>query len=249
MNNYPVNNLSTFELIVGNFNDPVYPWNVFIDFRHKYDCDSFSDGGYITVSWDNGLTWVNIINDTSTFFMYTPHNYINGFGNFNLYDSWSGLVNDEPGFTGHSGNWVHSGMAWFTIPVNKRTIWLPDTMRLRFNFVSDNIEQNREGWMIDQIRLYSIDLGYGIQEYLTGRSHSYFFPNPVKTTATFMLNKTYRDVHFEILDSRGVLISKSNRETCDEFTFDRTEIPPGIYFMRLYLDNRFTDIHRIVIIP
>lgn len=248
MNDYPVNNLSTFELIVGNFNDLIYPWNVFIDFHHKYDSDTLSDGGYITVSWDNGLTWVNIINDTSHFFEMTPHNSF-GFGNINLYDIWSVLVNGEQGFTGHSGGWVHSSMAWFTFPVDKRTYLVPDTMRLRFNFISDNVQKNREGWMIDQIRLYSIDLGSGIQEYLAGKTHSYFFPNPVATTATFTLYKTYGNVHYEILDSRGSLISKSERGTCDEFTFDRSGIPPGIYFMRLYLDNRYTDIHRIIVAP
>ncbi len=249
MNNYPVNNLSSFELIVGTFNFPWYPWSVFVDFRHKYDTDTLSDGGYITVSWDNGLTWTNIIDDNNNFFEITPHHPWGPYGNNNLYNSWSILSNGEEGYCGHSGNWIHSCMAWYNFPVDKKTDWVPDTMRLRFNFISDSIQQNREGWMIDQIRLFSIDLGSGIQEFLAGRSHSYFFPNPVTTTATFTLNKTYRDVHYEIMDSRGVLISKSDRGTCDEFTFERTGIPPGIYFMRLFLDNHFTDIHRIIIAP
>lgn len=249
MNNYPVNNLSSFELIVGTFNFPWYPWSVFIDFRHKYDADTLSDGGYITVSWDNGITWANIINDTSNFFEITPHHPGYAFGNNNLYDTWSILVNGEQGYSGHSGNWIHSCMAWYNIPVDKRTEWLPDTMRLRFNFISDNVQQNREGWMIDQIRLFSIDLGSGIREYMEGSTHSYFFPNPVTTTATFTLNKTYHDVHYELMDTRGLLISKGDRGTCDEFTFERTGIPSGMYLMRLFLDNRFIDTHRIIIAP
>jgi Secretion system C-terminal sorting domain len=257
VNYYPVNNTSSFELIVGNFNTQnMYPSGLFIDFHHKYDSDSLTDGGYITVSWDNGQTWTNIIDDTANFYMVTPAHPWFVFGNNNLYDTSSILINGQHGFTGHSGNWIHSCMAWYDLrmkkqnhPADGKTGGLPDTLRLRFNFVSDGIQQNHEGWMIDQIRIFGIDQGTGIQEYLTGRSHSYFFPNPVKTTASFTMNKTYRNVHYEILDSRGALVSKNDRGTCDEFTFDCTGISPGIYFMKLYLDNQFTDIHRIIIAP
>jgi hypothetical protein len=249
INNYPVNNLSSFELIVGAFNAPFYPWCLFIDFHHKYDTDTLSDGGYITVSWDNGLTWMNIVDDTANNYGVTPHRPSFSYGNTNLYDTISTLYSGEHGFSGNSGGWVHSCMAWYDNPCKKRPEYPSDTMRLRFNFISDGIQQNHEGWMVDQIRLFSIDLGSGIHEYLAGRSHSYFLPNPVTTTATFTLNKTYCDVHYEIMDSRGILISKSDRGTCDEFTFERTGIPSGMYLMRLFLDNQFIDTHRIIIAP
>jgi hypothetical protein len=102
--------------------------------------------------------------------------------------------------------------------------------------------------MIDQIRLYSIDVGSGIPEYLQGKTHSWFYPNPVQNTATFTMNKTYLDVHYELMDAQGLLISKSDRGTCDEFTFERSDLKPGIYFMRLFLDDQVVDIHRMVIL-
>jgi len=101
--------------------------------------------------------------------------------------------------------------------------------------------------MIDQIRLFSVDLGSGIRDFMEGNSHSWFFPNPVTSTATFTMNKTHRDVRFELMDSRGVVILTGRYGTCDEFIFDRKSIPPGIYFMRLSMDNQLTDFHKIVI--
>jgi hypothetical protein len=249
-NHYPINNFSTFELAVGQFDLPDYPYDIFIDFQHKYDCDSLKDGGYITVSWDGGSTWMNIIDDTLCPYGSTPHNPEFPWGNQNLYTTSSTLFNGEHGFTGHSGTWIHSSMAWFNIPTKSKKNTQSDTVKFRFNFISDSIQNNREGWMIDQIRLYSIFFGYGgIQEYQEGKTHSYFYPNPVKTTATFIMNRTYPDVHYELIDSKGVIISTSNRGTCDEFTFECGSISPGIYFMKLFLDNQLIDIHRMVITP
>ena len=248
MNDYPINNLSTFELIAGQFNLP-FPFDeMFIDFRHKYDCDSLKDGGYITVSWDGGSTWMNIIDDTNAPYMITPHRPYYLYGNENLYNTSTRLANGEHGFTGNSGTWIHSCMAYYDLPLNSKKM-RSDTTRFRFNFYSDSIQNNREGWMIDQIRLFSIDLGSGIKEYTEGKTHSYFYPNPIRTTATFIMNRTYNDVHYELIDSKGVIISTSNRGTCDEFTFERSNIPPGIYFMKLFLDNQLIDIHRIIITP
>ncbi len=248
INDYPINNLSTFELIVGSFNLPSCYYDMFIDFRHKYDCDTLRDGGYISVSWDGGLTWNNIITDPNAPYEITPTHPGFVYGNNNLYNSSPALFNGEPGFTGHSGGWIHSCMAWYDIPVKKQKTQ-SDTIRFHFTFVSDSIQNNREGWMIDQIRLFDIDLGSGIKEYQEGKTHSYFYPNPIRTTALFIMNRTYHDVHYELMDGMGLVISKSDRGQCDEFTFDRTGLLPGNYFMRLFLDDQLMDIHRIIVTP
>jgi hypothetical protein len=247
MNDYPLNNFSSFELIAGQFNVSGYPWNLFIDFRHKFDSDTLHDGGYITISWDNGVTWTNIIDDTLSPWGFNPHNYMPPFGNKNLYSNTAYLVNGQQGWSGNSGNWIHTSLGWWDMPT-KKTGGFPDTVRLRFNFISDNIPHNREGWMIDQIKLYSIDVGSGIREYMKGKPNSWFSPNPITTTATFTLNRTYLDVHYELMDARGLLISKSDRGTCDKFTFNRSNLTPGIYFMRLFLNDQVMDIHRLVIL-
>lgn len=56
-NSYASDNHSYFDLYVGDFNySDYYPWDIFIEFKHKFDTDTLKDGGYITVSYDNGNT-------------------------------------------------------------------------------------------------------------------------------------------------------------------------------------------------
>ena len=253
INFYPVSNISSFELMVGDFNMGGGWWryNLFIDFRHKFDTDTLRDGGFISVSWDNKATWLNIRYDTVAIPLVTPgRNYgWQYYGNTNLYDTSATLFNGTPGFSGNSGSWIHSCMAWYDIPV-KNTVTLPgDTMYLRFNFISDDIPQDHEGWMIDQIRLFNIDLGSGIEDYMKGESHSYFYPNPVSDLSTFIMKKSYHNVYYELRDSKGLLLSKKDLGSCDEFIFNRDGLGSGVYFLRLVMDNRYADIHKIIITP
>jgi len=67
VNYYPIDNISYFDLLIGafNFND-LYPWNIYVGIKHKYDTDTLKDGGFITISYDNRTTWMNIINILQT---------------------------------------------------------------------------------------------------------------------------------------------------------------------------------------
>ena len=47
-----------------------------LTFKHKFDTDTLTDGGYIDVSYDSGESWVSIIHDTT---MYNC-NWTPGFG-------------------------------------------------------------------------------------------------------------------------------------------------------------------------
>lgn len=242
VNLYPLSNFSSFELTVI---DP-YQASCLVDFRHKYDSEPDHDGGYITVSWDNGISWHNIVTDMSgPYYCFPATPGCSMYGNINL--SNSTLFNGEQGFSGHSAGWEYTCMEWYTPIVSRKTE--RSGMRLRFNFISDTTPQNMEGWLIDNIRVFSIDMGMGIREFLAGISHSWFYPNPVKNTATFTMNRTYSNVHYELTDSRGSVVRKVNLGDCDDFTFNRGDLPPGIYFMRLFMGSQYKDIHRIVIAP
>jgi len=243
VNPYPSGNSSSFELTIIN----PYPGSCYIDFRHKYDSEADHDGGYITVSWDNGISWHNIVTDMSgPYYCYPAGNPMCG-GSWCVNMSNSVLFNGEPGFSGHSSGWEYTCLVWRNIVV------VPDreksSMRIRFNFISDTSQQDMEGWLIDNIRVFSIDVGQGIREFLAGSSHSWFYPNPVINTAAFTMNRTYRNVHYELTDSRGSVVRKVNLGDCCEFTFKPGDLTPGIYFMRLFLGSQYRDIHRIVIAP
>ncbi len=241
-NTYPVNNYSFFDLYIGNYNVDWYPDDIFIEIKHKFDTDTLKDGGYITVSYDNGQTWMNIINDTAYVFGETP-NQMNMFVE-NLYSTSDTLFNGEYGFSGNSGDWITTKFSWFYWPV-KNFQSLGDTMIIRFNFVSDNIETNNEGWMIDNIRLYSMDLGSGIEN----KENAYFkiFPNPMDEFATIELNGYHQKVEFEIYNIYGQLIKQWAEYNKRTINFDREKLKTGTYFLKIKTDNNLIGIKKLII--
>jgi hypothetical protein len=248
---YPVNNHSTFDLFVGEFNSNwAYPHCLFIDFRHKIDSDTLRDGGYITVSWDHGLSWLNILEDTiaSQYFFATPSKGWGMWGNTNLYTSTDTLFNGELGFSGRSGGWVHSCMAWYDLPVKGPSDFPPDTMLLRFNFISDNINNSREGWMIDDIRIFSIDLGSGVTESMTGTPQVRATPNPVSASATVRLGHKYDRVEYLLIDPTGRTVSSGKPGTCSEFEIRRTTLSHGIYMLKITDGAVLISVCRVVFI-
>lgn len=236
VNFYPVNNQSAFDLYIGPFNTGWnYIFDMFIDFRHKYDTNTLQDGGFITVSWDYGQTWSNILDDTISqiYFFASPARNWGMWGNDNLYASGDTLFNGEHGYSGKSNGWVHSCMAWYDLPVKHGNFFPPDTMIIRFNFVSDNIQNNKEGWMIDQIRIYSIDLGSGIEEDMGRHSRVRVVPNPSTANVRVSLDQVYDRVTYRLLDLTGQIVQQGYPGRCNEFKILRGNLSPGIYLLRI----------------
>jgi len=246
-NPYTSNNYSYFDLYLGTYNLPWYPWNIFMDFKQKYDTDTLKDGGYITVSWDKGLTWMNIIKD-SVYNQYgggaIPGNdfYI---PSINLYTENDTLSNGEYGFSGKSYGWVHTAFSWFYLPV--KFDFPPDTMIVRFNFISDNIDNPKDGWMIDDIKLYAIDLGGGIYDIPFTENFMTVSPNPMNSVASIFLDKYYNKAEFEVFDSKGNSVMHNFYTNCDSFTFEKNQLPQGIYYIKVTFDNNVTQTKKIII--
>jgi len=233
---YSVNNHSWFDLIVGDFNTNYgYYFDLFIDFRHRIDSDTLLDGGYVTVSWNKGQSWQNILDDTISphYYSATPSSHFGWYGNTNLYDATNLLCNGEHGFSGKSNGWIHSCMAWYSLPVKDPGSFPADTMILRFNFISDNIQNNREGWMIDDIRIFSIDLGGGIKDSPFGSPPLRITPNPFSETARVELGKTSDRVTYTLLDLSGRLVSHGEPGTCNGFDLLRGDLERGVYLLKV----------------
>ncbi len=228
---------------IGEFNfHTSYDCNVFIEIKHKFDTDTLKDGGFITVSYDNGLTWVNIINDNTTYFEARPDN--NGFNGLNLYTENDTLFNGEYGFSGKSNGWQTTRFAWFNMPMKNTLDFLGDTMIIRFNFISDDIENNREGWMIDNIKLYSVDLGDGIDEPKPLEFN--LSPNPMTETAMIELTD-YREVELSILHIQGRMVRQCTYFDNQSITINKDELNSGIYFVKLKESGNLIGIKKLII--
>jgi len=246
---YPPDNHSWFDLIIGEFNMGgqymgAYPYDIFVDFRHKYDTDTLHDGGYLEVSWDYGQTFMNIIEDTLYDWGVVPGV---GWDDMNLYTPSDTLYNGEFGYSGHSNGWIHTSFAWHILPVDLQWFDPPDTMIIRFHFISDAIDNAYEGWMIDQIRLFSLDLGSGI-DHPSKESSFTITPNPFSNTAEVQLPQFFALVEAEVINSRGMVVACNQFHTCREFKINRGNLFPGIYFLKLVLDQNDIQIQRFVIV-
>jgi hypothetical protein len=243
LNDYPLNNNSYFELKIGEFNYNYYfPYDVFIEIKHKFDTDTLKDGGFITVSYDEGLTWMNVINDTSGFWDITPYNGMSS--GLNLYTENDTLYNGEYGFSGNSAGWVTTWFTWHIMPVKSNREFLGDTMFVRFNFISDNVENSKEGWMIDDIKLYSVDLGGGINE--NAKLDFKISPNPFSETAIINLND-YRVIDLSLFDIQGKLLRQNKYFNNQSVVINRENLKAGIYFVKIATDDNLIGIKKLVI--
>ena len=244
LNFYPLNNNSYFDLKIGQFNcGDNYPYDIFIEIKHKFDTDTLKDGCFITVSYDEGLTWTNIINDTSGFWDITPNNY-GYYCGVNLYSVNDTLFNGEFGFSGNSGDWVTTWFGWGILPVKSNMGFTGDTMIVRFNFISDSIDNNREGWMIDNIRLYSIYLPGGIDDIKPLEFSIY--PNPMSETAIIELNN-YREIELSIFDIQGRIVSQNKYINNQSIIINRDKFNSGIYFVKIRTDEDLVGVRKLIV--
>ena len=239
---YPDNNHSWFDLCIGNFNHQWYPYDVCFEIKHKFDTEIGLDGGYITVSYDRGDTWMNIINDS----VYFGERYPWTTNEPNLYTEEDTLFNGEFGFSGNSKDWVSTKFYWYVIPcVNNKAI-VGDTMILRFNFISDPHSSEDEGWMIDDIRFFAIDFSDGINEHYNS-SLKEVFPNPVSSDIHFKLDRIYQSIDAEILDMAGKTIKRYHFSGIDYFKLDCSSMKNGLYILKTTLNSKITEYKKIIV--
>lgn len=241
--NYPVNNYSSFDIKIGEFNyNYYYGYYVGMQIKHKFDTDTLRDGCYISVSYDYGDTWMNIINDDS--WHYDVHPGEEYWSSLSLYSTEDTLFNGEYGFSGNSGDWKTTFFSWFYIPVKSQDD-LADTTIIRFNFISDDIDNGKEGWMIDDIVLLSVDLGGNIAE----NSNQGFevMPMPIESTSKIVLNKEQEMIRYQIINPAGVILTDRVMKNCRSFEINRSDLHNGIYFLRVMSENKIIGIRKIVV--
>ena len=232
LNVYPPNNQSYFDLHIGT----MCPFNPVITFWHKYQTDSLKDGGYLEVSYDNGITWKNVVYDTSCF------SYNGGTPNReNFYTANDTISGNIPAFSGTSNGWVLSKIQWiWWIPIMKSNYSFPgDTMIVRFHFSSNPVQTNKAGWIIDDLTLYQVDFPGGINESFYANKDILVSPNPVSVACVFKcLDKSDIINSLEITDAMGRSVFFQNKILVPEFKFSRNSLPAGIYFYTLGLNNQ-----------
>jgi hypothetical protein len=232
-NPYPANNHSWFDLEI-NCWELGYPF-VGIEFMQKIETDTLKDGGYISVSYDDGHSWCNIIKDSIGKWS-TP--YQNWFDIFqqNLYADSNILVNGEFGFSGSIPSWQKVNFAWFDLVTKKKNN--SDKMIIRFNFISDSIDNHHDGWMIDNLRVYTLNLGGSISELDVANSLS-LYPIPLNEQSKLVSKSGEIIKQIMIYNLMG---QKIGQYQAGSSTFDigSINLKSGTYIIETTLQNNKT---------
>jgi len=233
INNYPQNDTSSFVYIIRN--PFTQTCNTCMEFWHKYDTDSLTDKGIIDASYDGGNSWV-LVNDTN---------------NYSYYFYWSSDYHESNGYysqhnlitSGQSDGWIQSKFCWIWQMLVKKAdtiITSPDSLMIRFTFISDSIIKNKDGWMIDDILVNAADPGScsGINE-LSKENHISVFPNPLIRQSTIQTDMFLKNAKLTIYNSLGQQTKQINNITGQTFTLQRDNLSSGLYYL-MFIQNNHT---------
>lgn len=247
---YPNNSNSSFTVkIPSKYLDVA---ETVISFWHKFDTEAEKDSGYIEYSFDGGLNW-NCLVDT---FLEDTR-----FGYWSHWDSSKthGL-NGDLKITGDSKGWINSEYKWvWFIPCkiiesdeysdsnlkSTNESPFPDSLYVRFVFISDSINENKCGWIIDNIEVYEIFVGDVLIIDLDQSVSVY--PNPTDNILKVKLPENLKLEEFIILNSFGQKL-KIGKVTDSLIEIDVSNLPNGQYFIQFYDEGKTKICKRIIII-
>lgn len=208
VNPYPVNDSSEFTIWQKASEGFEMPHTATLSGFYKVDTDSINDYGKIEFSPDNGNRWVDLLNDTIT----PP--------------IW---LSDKPVLTGTS-DWKYFYVQLAHMGFN---IELGDTVLYRFTFISDDIDNQKEGLMFDDI--WFMDFTEGITHNNTNGFISKVFPNPSDHIITIEFDfQSVQSVDLDIIDGLGRLIFRTNNLDIGRISIEVNDYTPGLYYYRLY---------------
>lgn len=219
LNPYPPNNSSVFKLVVKV--DPNAPFGAIlaIQWKQKIDMDTGNDGGMIEFSYDGGQTWENAFNSPYVYNFY-------GFDPSNVHL----LPNGQSGFSGQDTSWrdiwLCYNISWFM------TV---DSIIVRYTFTSDSIDNNRDGWMIDNLSVHYTLLHTINKDPSEQTKYLNVFPNPTEDKLNIEVKKM-KEFHIiekmELWDLEGNLVDVwQNIPT--KFFIDTKRYANGLYRLKV----------------
>ncbi len=212
LNPYPINDTSSFIIL--------YPIPLSIQavishslrFLYKIDSDTLSDFGKVEMSMDKGISWIDL--SDSVF--------------------WNG--SSSPILTGNSGSWKNYSLYFdynFSQNINSST----DTLLYKFTFISDSIQTNKDGWMIDDIWIAD---AYENVDKLSKLNKVNIYPNPVNDVINVSVNKSNYTVNIYGLDGKLIYTDANTKQ------IDMSAFANGIYQVVIITDNQILETIKVV---
>lgn len=217
LNPVPASDTSSFYLKHYRSDMPFHWFS--INFWYNMDGDT-SDFGMIEISPDNGLNWINLLTEDTTFDIYWIYPKPTLIGSTN---GWQNCYFDM-------SNWA-SGFLPYPVPMNG------DSVLFRFTYISDSSSIPRDGWMIDDINIADVFEGIGEIQHNDLIS---IYPNPTSDALHLRCPTESTEQYIQILNSNGQVLIEQN---FDGETIDTRNLSNGIYFLN-YSNAHFFSIKK-----
>jgi hypothetical protein len=206
----------------------------FIQFKHVYQFDSLVSGGFISVSYDKGLHWTNVVND--------DYLYSDSTGDiaslYRLYGVNDKLKNGIPGLTGNgktNDEWPCFVDKYFECTYSDAAIVC--NIWIKFTYINTEKNNPHAGWMIDDLDFYIETWCEFLGEPQVSAVNNYvnIYPNPASKTIRFQ-NPTSKNeqLNLEIFDIEGNLVLTRVNICCSTNEIDISALSNGFYVYKLY---------------
>ena len=221
-------------LILIDHPDDSYSWpEGILSFYHRFQIDSLLDGGFIEISYDEGASWKNIIDDhTNIYRAFTG-----------LYSATDTIDSGIPAFTGSTDGWKYTEFHWIWLGLTKSATYeLEGQPILKFRFVSDGVDTGKDGWLIDQLVFRGYDFSGAVSDQPSSTVDVY--PNPFSEFLHINISKGVGKSTFRLYGSDGKILIQ--REISEGDAIDTYALSTGIYYYAIYKDNYFIDTGKLI---
>lgn len=243
INPYSANSTSSFIYVI---RDPfTHGCVTTMQFWHKYDIDSL-DYGEIEASYDGGASWITA-KDT---ILYDP-GFATFWWDYDFHEATQTGTWHDTTITGTSDGWIRSHFQWnWFYAVSRDTIIInPDSLMIRFTFHSDSIFDNKEGWMIDEIWVESLngDMYCSSVKKRDIEQNLDVFPNPFKHNAALHLKKSLKNGTMTLVNTFGQQVFKQINISGNQIFLSRNNLKTGVYIIRIVDEGKLIASKRIVV--
>jgi len=219
INTYPINDTSRFIISYKVNQGTIAGYEGSLNLDYYVDSDTLNDYGIIEYSQDTGATWTNLLDN---------------FGAFSVLINGVYIDPNKPikKISGSSNSWNH-----LEIDLN---VWswgsqAEDSVLLRFSFISDSIQNNRDGLMFDNIWIADY-WSSGVDE--NGLNITSAYPNPTSGELNINLENSYGQIDIKVLDMAGKQVISEAITNQSELKLDLNNLTQGIYFVKVSADGK-----------
>tara|TARA_R110002096_G_scaffold276109_1_gene469846 strand:+ start:53705 stop:54478 length:774 start_codon:yes stop_codon:yes gene_type:complete len=233
INSYQINDSSSFSFKIPDDIVHTSVGILAINWNQKLDFDKNADGGIIEYRLldSSSQAWVPIF---SSPYVYNFYGY-----NSNNLDS---LGNGQMAFTGQDSTWKN---IWLCFSMS--WIQIHQGLELRYSILTDSIDNQREGWMIDNLMVHPTFV-HTLSENKPEKNIE-ISPNPNQGKFSIHLDNQkghYLIDELTIVNSKGELI-RHFKNIPSKFDFDLSKEPAGNYFIKVKT-NQGTETLKIILL-